>query len=199
MPLVDDFFRDIDGRWGTPAAAKIRLRIIGSSALMLQTDYERGTKDSDVLETNDLTAGIKKRLLDLAGAGTPLHERHRIYIEFVSSGLPFLPQVALYHRVVPLNAPLRHFDLEVLDVVDVVVAKLKRFHAGDRDDVDAMVKKGLVPHQQLVSRFRDAVDYYSCDARVADLPRYVSNLHVVERDFLGEAETDIELPEWHDR
>ena len=24
MPLVDDFFRDIDARWGTPAPAKIR-------------------------------------------------------------------------------------------------------------------------------------------------------------------------------
>jgi hypothetical protein len=128
-----------------PATAKIRLRIIGSSALMLQTDYERGTKDSDVLETNDLTAGIKKRLLDLAGAGTPLHEKHRLYIEFVSSGIPFLPQVALYHPVVALNAALSHFDLEVLDVVDVVVAKLKRFHASDRDDVDAMVKKGARP------------------------------------------------------
>jgi hypothetical protein len=166
---------------------------------MLQTDYERGTKDSDVLETNDLTASVRKRLLDLAGAGTPLHEKHRLHIEIVPSGIPFLPQLALYHPVLPLNAALRHFDLEVLDVLDVVVAKLKRFHANDRDDIDAMVKKGLVPHERLVTRFRDAVDYYSGDARVVDLPKYVRNLHVVERDFLGVSETDIELPEWHER
>ena len=40
---------------GTASSAKVRLRVIGSSALMLQTDYARGTKDSDVLETADLT------------------------------------------------------------------------------------------------------------------------------------------------
>jgi hypothetical protein len=199
VPLVDDLFRDLDARWGTPPPAKIRLRIIGSSALMLQTDYERGTTDSDVLETTNLTDAVRKRMLDLAGEGTTLHQRHRLYIQIVPSGVPFLPQVALYHPLATLNAELRNFDLEVLDVVDVVVAKLKRFHAADRSDIDAMVKKGLVPHQRLVARFRDAVDYYAFDARAADLPNYVTNLHVVERDFLSVAETDVELPEWHDR
>jgi hypothetical protein len=199
VPLVDDLFRDLDARWGTPPPGKIRLRIIGSSALMLQTDYERGTKDSDVLETSDLTLDIKKRMLDLAGEGTELHKKHRLYIDFVSSGIPFLPQVALYHPLAPLNAVLRHFHVEVLDVVDVVVAKLKRFHAADRSDIDAMVKKGLVAHARLVARFRDAVDYFSCDARASDLPKYVASLHVVERDYLDVAETDVELPEWYDR
>jgi len=199
VPLVDDLFRDLDARWGTPPPAKIRLRIIGSSALMLQTDYERGTADSDVLETGDLSVGIKKRMLDLAGEGTTLHQRHRIYIQIVPSGIPFLPQVALYHPLAALNAELRNFDLEVLDVVDVVVAKLKRFHAADRGDIDAMVKEGLVPHERLVARFRAAVDYFSGDARASDLPKYVTNLHVVERDYLGAAETDVELPEWYDR
>ena len=51
MPLINDFFIDIDRHWGASTEGKIPLRIIGSSALMLQTNYERGTKDSDVLET----------------------------------------------------------------------------------------------------------------------------------------------------
>ena len=34
---------------------------------MLQTGYERGTKDSDVLESVSLTEDIKLRLLGLAG------------------------------------------------------------------------------------------------------------------------------------
>jgi uncharacterized nucleotidyltransferase DUF6036 len=156
VPLVDDLFRDLDARWGTPPPAKIRLRIIGSSALMLQTDYERGTTDSDVLETTNLSDGVRKRMLYLAGEGTTLHQRHRLYIQIVPSGIPFLPQVALYHPLAALNAELSHFDIEVLDVVDVVVAKLKRFHAADRADIDAMVKKGFVPHQRLVARFRDS-------------------------------------------
>jgi hypothetical protein len=164
---------------------------------MLQTDYERGTKDSDVLETHDVTADVKKRLLDLAGAGTDLHTRHRIYLDVVPNGIPFLSQRAVYHGLTDLNATLRHLELEVLDVVDVVVAKLKRFHANDRSDIAAMVDLDLVPHEQLVSRFREAADSFAGDARVEELPRYLGNLHIVERDFLFVEPTDLDLPEWH--
>jgi hypothetical protein len=196
VPLVDDFFRELDAHRGAPPQTKIRLRIIGSSALMLQTDYERGTKDSDVLETNDLTSPVKQRILELGGAGSELHTRHRLYIELVSSGIPFLPQVPVYHRLAALNALLRCFELVALVVIDVVVAMLKRFHANDRGDIEAMVKRDIVPHERLLSRFRAAVDHFSCDARADDLPRYVKNLHVVERDFLTVAESEVELPEW---
>jgi hypothetical protein len=34
---------------------------------MLQSDYMRGTKDSDVLETTYITADTKKQLRSLAG------------------------------------------------------------------------------------------------------------------------------------
>ena len=64
MP-IDAFFRDIDSKWREVDASKITLRLIGATALMLQTDYDRGTKDSDVLETANITA-IKSRLLALA-------------------------------------------------------------------------------------------------------------------------------------
>ncbi len=195
MAAVDEFFKELDARWKGPPA-KVHLRIIGSSALMLQTNYERGTKDSDVLETSDLTAEVKKRMLDLGGPGSALHTRHRLYIDFVDNAVPFLPQVPLYHPNAVLNAQLRCFELDVLDVVDVVVAKLKRFHANDRSDIEAMVERDLVPHDALVQRFRAAADVFAYDARADDLPTYVRHFHVVERDFLGVEETAIELPGW---
>ena len=91
---------------------------------------------------------------------------------------------------------LKHLSIEVLDVVDVVVSKLKRFSASDADDVRAMTESGLVEHRQLIERFRSAVDVYGGDARADDLPKYVKNLHRVERDHLGVPETEIELPAW---
>jgi hypothetical protein len=43
VKLVSDFFEELDGLWasvdGSPTA-KVRLRLIGSTALMLQTDIE---------------------------------------------------------------------------------------------------------------------------------------------------------------
>jgi hypothetical protein len=59
-----------------------------------------------------------------------------------------------------------------------------------------MIDRNLVLPARLVSRFRAAVDLFSGDARAEDLPRYVRNLHRVERDMLGVPETEIELPDW---
>jgi len=171
----------------------------GSSPLMLQAEYERGTKDSDVLETDDLDERTRVRLIQLAGPGTDLHRRHRLYVELVSSALPFLPRVPLWHEISQLNEGLQHFRLVVLDVVDVVVSKLMRLHANDIADIEAMVERERVPHARLLERFLSAVKCFSMDARAEDLPRYVRNLHRVERDVFNVTETPIELPAWvHD-
>jgi hypothetical protein len=84
----------------------------------------------------------------------------------------------------------------VLDVVDVVVSKLKRLNDNDLADIAAMIDLDLVPHRLLLERFRSAVDAFSGDARASDLPRYVANLHRVERDMIGAEETEIALPSW---
>lgn len=195
MSIIEDFFREVDGRWTWPAPTRIPLRLIGSTALMLQTAYERGTKDSDVLETVDLLPETKDRLLVIAGAGTELHRRRRLYLEIVGNGLPFLPWPPAWRSVGSLG-DLQHFEVSVLDIVDVVVSKLKRLNDNDLSDITAMVDLDLVPHEPLLNRFRSAVDVFSGDARAEDLPRYVANLHRIERDMLGVSETEIELPSW---
>jgi hypothetical protein len=101
---IETFLLDIDRGWNLDSAARIPLQILGSSALMLQADYQRGTKDSDVLETAQLTSDTKTRLLELAGKGSSLHQRHKLYIEFVPNGLPFLPQIPDW---LPLRVSIR--------------------------------------------------------------------------------------------
>ncbi|MCA9678477.1 MAG: hypothetical protein H6708_17375 [Kofleriaceae bacterium] len=59
-----------------------------------------------------------------------------------------------------------------------------------------MVDLGLVPHDVLTDRFRSAVDNFSGDARAPDLPKYVANLHRIERDVLGVNESEIDVPSW---
>jgi hypothetical protein len=114
----------------------------------------------------------------------------------VPRGLPFLPHEPLWREPSDLNGHLRHFHIEVLDVVDVVVSKLGRFHDDDRGDIIAMINMGLVPHHALVSRFESAVDAKLGDASAERLPSFVRNLHQIERDEYLVGETPIELPEW---
>lgn len=199
MQVIKDFFVEIDRLWtqvDVRGGPKPRLSIIGCGALMLQTSYERGTKDSDVFETVELTDEVKQRLIALAGAGTELHRRRRLYIDIVHNGIPFLPHAPSWHPVPEINGALDHLELRVLDVVDVVVSKLKRFNSNDQGDIDAMIQRDLVAHERLIDRFRAAVDEFLGDARAEDLPAYVANLHRVERDMLVVPETEIELPSW---
>lgn len=63
-------------------------------------------------------------------------------------------------------------------------------------DIDSMIQRGLVPHDELIARFRSAVEVFRHDARAEDLPKYIEHLHRVERDMLDVDETEIELPPW---
>lgn len=196
VPVFEPFFRELDVAWRWPTADRIPLKVLGSAALMLQADYERGTRDGDVLETAQLTDEIQGHLLQLAGPGSTLDTRHRVHIDIVKAGIPFLPQAPLWHPMPELNESLQHFEIHVLDVVDVMVSKLKRFNANDVSDIEAMIELDLVAHAALLERFELAVDWFGLDARASEIPRYVKNLHRVERDLFAVEETEIELPGW---
>lgn len=194
MRVVKDFFADLDAAWRSPRG-RVRLNVIGSTALMLHTGYTRLTRDSDVLETMDIDDEVRKQLIDLAGPGTAIANRHRLHLDIVASGIPFLPQVPRWVRSAELGH-LTQFEIHLLGVVDVVVSKLKRFIARDADDIDAMIQRQAVPHDDFVARFRAAVEYWSLGAGADDLPRYLEHFHQVERDMFGVPETAIELPSW---
>lgn len=81
MHAFEAFLAELDGLWQPTATERIVLRVLGSSALMLQSDYSRGTKDGDVLETAQLTQDVKERLLSLGGKETRLHQRHLVYVD----------------------------------------------------------------------------------------------------------------------
>ena len=136
-----------------------------------------------MLETAEITRDTRQQLLELAGEGTELHTRHKMYLEIVANGLPLLPHVPLYHPLDRLNATLQHFEIHVLDVVDVVVSKLKPFRPKDLGDIKVMIALGLV-HDRLIERFRDAIDDFAGGAYGEEIPKYVRNLNRIERDLL---------------
>ena len=54
MLPIEELLRDVDRAWTPANAHRVTLHVFGSTALMLQADYLRGTSDSDVLETKEL-------------------------------------------------------------------------------------------------------------------------------------------------
>jgi hypothetical protein len=197
MQRIAEFFTAIDAAWSS--TSKVRLLIIGSGALMMQTDYVRGTNDGDVLQTSELSAEHAEQLRGIAGRGTAFHNKHGMYIDIVDNGIPFLPRVPLFHAVPSLDATLSQLEIRALDVIDVVVGKLKPFRPRDRDDIRAMVDRGLVSHARLVERFELAADELCHGSNARDVMKYIDNLHSIERDILLVDESEIRLPSWFDR
>lgn len=196
MKLVRDFFLAIDAARRHSSEPRIDLRVIGSAALMLQTKHVRGTKDADVIETATLDQASKANLLGLAGKGSTLHARHRMYLEVVPSSFPLLPQQPRWIEAAEINHDLVTMRIEVLGIADVLVSKLKPFRPNDRIDIEAMIDGGHVDHDDLIERFKLAMDAFLMDARAQDLHEVVRNLHQVERDLFDVAESEIELPPW---
>lgn len=199
MKMIDNFFKELDENWKPQSAAPILLRVIGSTALFLQSDYSRGTKDTDILEMASLTPQIQTELIKWAGKDSVMFKKYRMYLELIAPAFPFLPLKPLFHPVSDLNQELTKFRIEVLDVTDVVLSKLKSFRPQDQDDIRAMIDLDLVPHEMLVKRFQMAMTDWETDARAADFPKYIENLNAVERDVFAVAETSIELPSWMTR
>lgn len=193
MKAITAILLELDRRlkWDGPKAT---LRFIGSVALMLQTGYERGTKDGDILRTRDVDSSLEKEILEVAGKGSSMHRQYRMYIDLVAEPVPFLPRVPRYRQVTEFGGQLRKFDVLALDVTDVVVSKLKRFSVNDVKDISAMVALGRVPHERLLERFKSAVDAWWMDARAEDLPACVRNLNEVERRLFDKPASRIELP-----
>lgn len=196
MNPIEEFVLAIDRGWHGAQDPKILLRVLGSTSLMMQADYFRGTKDGDVLEAVALTPAIKDRLLSLAGKETKLADKHGIYLDIVPLGLPFFPLNPDWRPLTEFNRSLCCFELEALGIVDTVVTKIKRFNANDQADIQAMIRLGLAPHELVVERFRSAIDRFSGDARAAEFPVYVKHLHRVEREYFEADESEIDLPSW---
>lgn len=194
MSPVEAFLRELDRLWD--GEDRVTLRVIGSVALMLQVPFVRPTKDSDVLEVASLSEDARHRLRTLGGEKTPLAERHRIYLDIVPAALPFLPKPPVFHRSEELSAKLQHFEVEVLDVIDVVVSKLKRFSVNDQGDIEEMANLGAVDPTLFLERFKNALDANSMSAVADDYPMIVDNFHAVQRDWLFVDESDVELPNW---
>ncbi|MBI1751258.1 MAG: hypothetical protein HY014_08210 [Acidobacteria bacterium] len=194
---IESFLIAIDEQWPT-GEEKITFRVLGSTALMLQTDYLRGTKDGDVLGVDPVSGDIAKALHGLAGQGSALSRQHGIFLDIVSRHTPFLAHPPNWIPVEALNQRLKSFEVFALDVQDVVVAKLKRFNENDMSDIRAMIERDLVDHAHLVRRFLSAADCFAVTRLAKEVPTYAMNLNFIEREYLGVPETEYELPDWAD-
>ena len=109
----------------------VELHCIGGFVITVLYDLARSTADVDVIA---ITPGSEiESLLSLAGQGSDLHRKHKVYLQLV--GVATVPDS--YEERLTEIAPgsFKHLRLFALDPYDLALSKLERNTQRDRDDV----------------------------------------------------------------
>lgn len=126
---------------------RLDLYLLGRAALILRFGLRLATKDVDTITRGD-TSMLHTKAFELFGKGTPLAKEWRLYLESVPEGLPPVP--GSYRRLsVALPGTWRVLRPNQLDPNDLAVTKLKRFHAGDREDLKILCDSGALIEKEL--------------------------------------------------
>lgn len=131
------FLHDLDALLHRPT----ELHCLGGFVIAELYDFERVTADIDVIVVRGEDPA---KLAALAGQGSELHRRHKVYLDIVT--VAQWPE-SYETRVLDLGpGTFRHLRLKALERHDLVLAKLTRNIDRDREDVKRLaIGPGLDP------------------------------------------------------
>jgi hypothetical protein len=184
------FLSDIDHSLvGEAAGEVLKLYHIGRSALVWKYDYAATTSDFDVVDPDrdDNSRRLLGLALTLFGKNTPKANEHGLYLEEVPAGLPPLPG-GYRKRASRAEGPWQVIELYHLGPYDLILSKLRRFAAKDRQDVQQLCDwedidpdelERILGTMLLRSERKDGADDDGMDV-------HLENLRVVQKYLRGE-------------
>ncbi|MGH8217198.1 MAG: DUF6036 family nucleotidyltransferase [Steroidobacteraceae bacterium] len=139
------FLRDLD------AALKgcVELRCLGGFVVAQHYGIGRETADIDFLAAT--TQSPEDDLEAIAGLGSPLHRRYRLYVQRVGVATPPSGYADRLARMFP-SAPWKRLRLFALDAIDLALTKLERNAERDREDVLRLAQTGRLDRHALEDR-----------------------------------------------
>ena len=162
--LVDpwrSFFSDIDAS----LAAEVVLHCLGGFVMTMLYGSERLTADVDVLPITSDPAS--KNLLHLAGQGSTLHKKHKIYLQVV--GVATVPDNYEARLTEMFAGTFTHLRLVALDPYDLALSKLERNAPRDREDFKYLARMIPLNLNILQERYREELRPYLGNPRREDL------------------------------
>ena len=141
--FLSDFDRGISTR--------LVLHCLGRCYQPLKNGLPRPTADIDVCEVAPSSA--KNDVLALAGEGSALHQKHRVYVQVVTiASLPYYYEERLNE---PFRGAFRRLQLLVLDPYDLALSKLGRNSDVDIEDVKYLGRSVSLEPELLRSRYQE--------------------------------------------
>lgn len=150
MPPIEEppepwrsFFAEVDSH----LREDVRLRCCGGF-VVTQLYVADATSDVDFL---DVVPNVRAELTEIAGKGSALHQKHKVYLDAVTVATP--PE-NYEERLEPMfPSAWGHLRLFALEAHDLALSKLERNIERDRDDVQALSRAGHLKPEILRERY----------------------------------------------
>jgi hypothetical protein len=133
----------------------IDLHCIGGFVVSQYYGFARETADLDVLSVVPVQAA--KQIEALAGRGSPLHRKYRLYVERV--GFASFPD-SYESRLIHVFPFWRRLKLFALEAHDLALTKLERSIDRDLQDVMYLARAGFLRRETLIERYRSEMRPY---------------------------------------
>jgi hypothetical protein len=147
------FLADLDGL----LKGSVELRCLGGFVVTQQYGIGRETSDIDFLWA--LAQTPQDNIETLAGLGSKLHRKYRLYMQYVGIVTPPADYASRMTRMFPA-APWKRLTLCALDATDIALSKLERNAERDREDFIRLVNAGYIKRQVLRDRYYEELRPY---------------------------------------
>jgi hypothetical protein len=138
------FFDELDARLNKD----VHLHCCGGFVVTQVYGVARMTNDVDFI---GVIPNVQRDLIEIAGKGSPLHKKHKIYLDPVTvATYPENYQERL-RRLFP--GTWRRLRLHALEAHDLALSKLERNLERDRDDVQRLARAGHLKPEILRERY----------------------------------------------
>jgi|SRR5580698_4196818 hypothetical protein len=138
------FFAEVDAS----LTEDVDLHCCGGFVVTQLYGVARTTSDVDFLAA---VPNVRSRITEIAGKGSPLHRKHKLYLDAVTVATP--PE-DYEQRLVPMfPGSWMHLRLHALEAHDIALSKLARNYERDRDDVQQLARAGHLKRETLRERY----------------------------------------------
>jgi uncharacterized nucleotidyltransferase DUF6036 len=155
------FLSDIDER----LTEDVELHCLGGFVITVLYDLPRPTADVDVIAITPRSE--IEPLMDLAGQGSELHRRHRVYLQLV--GVATVPDGYEERLSVLFPEAFKYLRIHALDPYDLALSKIERNSQRDRDDVRHLARTVPLDLDVLRKRYEDELRPYLGNPQREDL------------------------------
>jgi len=155
------FLSDIDAT----VAEDVELHCLGGFVITVLYDLARPTADVDVIAITPRSE--IESLLSLAGQGSELHRKHKLYLQLV--GVATVPDSYEERLTEIFPGTFTHLRLLALDPYDLALSKLERNTQRDRDDVRHLARTVPFDLTKLKERYQNELRRYLGNPEREDL------------------------------